>query len=80
MNKRNHRLQEVHLRLARGQLAILRELEEVNEGRPKGSGTKEDEVREWQQNNPEGRKIDCHRETGLSRVTINKWWNSEAIR
>lgn len=78
--KRNYRQQEVHLRLARGQLAILRELEEVKEGRPKGSGTKEDEVREWQQNNPTGKKIDCHRETGLSRVTINKWWNDEGSR
>ena len=44
-NKRNYRKQEVHLKLARGQLAILRELEEVKEGRPKGSGTKEDLVK-----------------------------------
>lgn len=76
-NKRNGRTQSQHLERARA----VQEIDYPNgewrnlEGRPKGSGTKEDKVREWQQNNPEGRKIDCHRETGLSRVTINKWWN-----
>lgn len=25
--------------------------------------------------NPEGRKIDCIRETGLSKPTVYKWWD-----
>lgn len=43
-------------------------------GRPKGSGTAEQKVREWKEQHPDGKKMDCHRETGLSRVTIDKWW------
>lgn len=26
-------------------------------------------------NNPNGKKIDCHRDTGITRPTIDKWWN-----
>lgn len=43
-------------------------------GRPRGSGTAQNTVRIWRQNHPDGRKIDCHRDTGLSRPTIDKWW------
>ncbi len=71
-NKRNYRKQEVHLKLARGQLALLREIgEEVNEGRP----NKEKEVKEWRKQNPNSRKADCIRETGLSKPTIYKYWD-----
>lgn len=41
-----------------------------NNGRPEKSKV----VEEWRKKNPDGKKIDCHRETGLSRVTIDKWW------
>ena len=34
-------------------------------------------VTEWRKNNPWGKKIDCQRETGLSRPTILKYWNVE---
>lgn len=27
--------------------------------------------------NPNGKKIDCHRATGITRPTIDKWWNYE---
>nr|WP_278707498.1 hypothetical protein [Bacteroides intestinalis] len=74
VNKRNWRKQEQHLKLARGQLSILRELGEVKAGRPQGSGTAQDRVFEWRQRHPEGRKIDCHRDTGLDPKTIRKWW------
>ena len=40
------------------------------DGRP----TKKDIVEQWQAVHPEGRKIDCERETGLSRHTVLKWW------
>ena len=46
------------------------------EGRPKGSGTKEEQIRAWRLANPNGKKIDCYRETGITRPTIDKWWNS----
>ena len=48
----------------------------TNGGRPKGSGTAEDTVKQWRINNPEGRKVDCIRDTGLSKKTVYKWWNS----
>lgn len=34
-------------------------------------------VQEWRKANPYGRRVDCHRETGLSRPTINKYWDAE---
>ncbi|CAM2916688.1 hypothetical protein ERTO105960_09370 [Erysipelothrix tonsillarum] len=76
-NKRNNRKQKDHLKLARGQLAILRELGEVEEGRPKGSGTKKEIVEKWKFENPEGTKAQCIRDTGISKMTVYKWWDSE---
>ena len=74
-NKRNYRTQETHLRLARANKEILKEIGDMKpEGRPKGSGTKEHIVKDWREKNPEGRKIDCHRETKLDPKTIRKWW------
>ena len=74
-DKRNWRKQEQHLRLARGQLAILRDMGEIKQGRPVGSGTAQNQVSEWRQQHPEGRKADCHRDTGLDPKTIRKWWD-----
>lgn len=28
----------------------------------------------WREQHPEGRKADCHRDTGLDPKTIRKWW------
>ena len=42
------------------------------EGRPE----KKDIVQQWRKNNPNGKKVDCQRETGLSKPTVLKWWNS----
>ena len=75
VNKRNWRKQEQHLRLARGQLAILKDMGETRQGRPKDSGTAQARVYEWRQQHPEGRKADCHRETGLDPKTVRKWWD-----
>ena len=77
VNKRNWRKQEQHLRLARGQLAILRDMGEIKQGRPVGSGTAQNQVSEWRRQHPEGRKADCHRDTGLDPKTIRKWWDTE---
>lgn len=74
-NKRNGRRQELHLRLARGQLAILKDAGERSQGRPLGSGTAQQAVLAWRRQHPDGRKADCHRETGLDPKTIRKWWD-----
>lgn len=78
-NKRNFQKQADHLEIARAIRDIKtkqkgkRDWREGN-GRPKGSGEKANVVKEWQLQHPEGKKIECHRDTGLSRMTIDKWW------
>ena len=49
--------------------------EEVKEGRPKGS-TKEKIVKEYRKNNPNARKCDCIKATGLDKKTVYKWWDN----
>ena len=79
-NKRNGRKQEVHIKTVNAMRKFRRdelgEDEYKNNGRPKGSGTAEEKVMEWRRQHPAERKIECHRDTGLSRVTIDKWWES----
>ena len=71
-NKRNGRKQEQHLILARGIRQLKGQLgDNVSGG---GRPTAESTVREWQENNPGGRKSDCIRETGLAKHTVYKWW------
>ena len=75
-NKRNYRKQKDHVKVMNTMKALKKQLgEEVKEGRPKGSGTAEQTVREWQESHPAGKKADCIRETGLSKPTVYKWWN-----
>jgi hypothetical protein len=78
VNKRNWRKQEVHLQGARAIQEINNRANGTNwrekNGRPLGSGTAQDRVVEWRQQHPEGRKMDCHRDTGLDPKTIRKWW------
>ena len=74
-NKRNGRKQRDHIKVMNTMKALKKQLgEEVKEGRPKGSGTAEQTVREWQESHPAGKKADCIRETGLSKPTVYKWW------
>lgn len=42
----------------------------LKEGRP----SKRDEVQAWRRDHPDGRKVDCMRETGLSKPTVLKHW------
>ena len=44
------------------------------DGRPKGSGTAQDKVKEWKELHPNGKKADCIKDTGLSKHTVYKWW------
>lgn len=70
-NKRNGRKQAIHVKYMNNQRAFKVEMGEcTNGGRP----SKQDIVVEWRRQNPEGKKIDCERETGLSRHTVLKWW------
>lgn len=75
--KRNGRKRDVHLQRARAVQLIDYPNGEWREGngRPKGS-SKQQLVYEWQQLHSEGRKVDCERDTGLSRHTVLKWWNT----
>ena len=80
-SKRNGRKQNLHLKLARANRDILcaeRGKKDWREGagRPKNSGTAEKKVKDWRLSNPDGKKADCIRETGLSKPTVYKWWNS----
>lgn len=74
-NKRNGRKRKDHVVLMNTMKSLKKQLgEEVAEGRPKGSGTAEQTVREWQESHPNGKKADCIRATGLSKPTVYKWW------
>lgn len=77
-NKRNFRSREMHIKTVNAMRKFRRdelgEDEYRNNGRPKGSGTKKNIVQEWKMKNPDGKKIDCERDTGLSRHTVLKWW------
>lgn len=70
--KRNGRKQDVHLERARAVQAIDFPNGEWRnkDGRP----TREQTVRKWREAHPDGKKIECERETGLSRKTVLKWW------
>lgn len=77
-NKRNGLKQKDHLEIARAIQKIKDRQQNKNwregNGRPKGSGTKEQIVKEWRENNPNGKKADCIRATGLDKKTVYKWW------
>ncbi len=78
-NKRNYRNQIDHLKRTRAvQVIDYPDGEWRNkDGRPKGSGTKEKIVKEYRENNPKARKSDCIRDTGLSKMTVYKWWDNK---
>lgn len=73
VNKRNWRKQSEHL----GRARAVQAFDDPDgrwrnrEGRPKVQET----VFEWRQRHMEGRKADCHRDTGLDPKTIRKWWD-----
>lgn len=84
-NKRNGRPQSEHIRI----MNAIREVTHPGgawrntDGRPKGSIVLAEDspqyakVQEWRRNNPNStNKSRCARETGLSRPTVRKWWQS----
>ena len=74
-NKRNYRKQSIHLERARAVQAI-----DYPNNSWAGRNSKKVIVNQWQLDNPNGRKIDCIRETGLSKPTVLKWWNATKIK
>ena len=67
--KRNGRKQKDHIKMMN---FVRDELNQNKTWNKVGNGRKP--KKEWRKNHLDGKKIDCHRETGLSRVTIDKWW------
>lgn len=72
-NKRNGRTQEQHIQI----MNAIRDIEHPNGSWREGNGRKpkKDIVKQWQADHPNGKKIQCERETGLSRHTVLKWWD-----
>ena len=40
-----------------------------------GRKSKSELIKEWRKNNPNGKKIDCSRDTGVHINTVYKWWD-----
>ncbi len=75
-NKRNGRSQEKHLQGARA----IRDINNENWREGNGRKSKANLVHEWQKNNPDGTKADCHRETKIDPKTIRRWWLDDRER
>ena len=73
-NKRNGRKQAMHLKIARSTLEIMND---DNGMALQGRKPKQAIVQEWKSSHVNGKKIDCERDTGLSRHTVLKWWSDE---
>ena len=76
-NKRNGQSQSDHLEEARA----IRDIRARRRGESwdahNGRKSKAEVVRQWRKNNPEGRKADCIRATGLDKKTVYKHWEEE---
>lgn len=72
--KRNGRSRKEHLRWA----TSIRKENCNQTGNPYGGGRPDkcSLVQAWQREHPNGTKMECHRETGISRPTIDRWWVS----
>jgi len=75
-NKRNYQKQIYHLEEARA----IRDIRMKRQGKKwtdgNGRPSKEQIVKEYRKSNPNARKCDCIRETGLDKKTVYKWWYS----
>lgn len=70
--RRNKRTQELHLGMARNTLEYMNKQQNKT---LQGRKDKAEIVTRWRKSNPNGRKIDCIRETKLSSKTVAKWWD-----
>ena len=74
-NKRNYRKQKDHIKI----MNFFRD--EINKNTTwnkigNGRKPKKDIVKQWRKENPKGKKADCIRDTGLTKPTVYKWWDS----
>lgn len=76
-NKRNYQKQTDHLEEARAIRDIRARRKGVKWDANSGRKSKEDVVIQWREQNPDGKKADCVRETGLAQSTVYKHWNSK---
>lgn len=78
-HKRNGRSREQHIKMLNAMRItkrdVLGEDEYKNNGRPVGKSKEKDIIHEWRKNNPNGRKCDCIKETGISKPTVYRWWD-----
>ncbi len=74
-NKRNGRKQKAHMQMMNQMRIFKRDVLGEDEYKNSGRPDKAILVEEWRKTHPEGRKIDCERELGLSRHTVLKWWD-----
>lgn len=78
-NKRNYQKQKDHLEEARA----IRDIRMNRQGRKwddqNGRKSKKDVIQQWKMGHPGGKKIDCEKETGVSRHTVLKWWNCNDV-
>jgi len=60
---------------------LLRDLRMKRQGRKwddnNGRKSKEQEIKAWRQEHPDGKPKDCIQDTGISKNTVYKWWNSK---
>lgn len=70
-NKRNYRKQRQHMEIMRAVQTVTN----PNWRNGNGRKPKKEIVTEWRGRNPEGRKSDCIKETGLAKSTVYKWWD-----
>ena len=73
-NRRNGRNQTDHLKRIRA----LQNVDYPN-GEWRGRKSKQVDIEQWQQANPNGTKTECHKETGISRTTIDKYWKQTEV-
>lgn len=73
-NKRNYQKQAYHLE----EIRAVRDIRMNRQGKKwtdgNGRKPKKSVVEEWQRMNPEGKKYECIKETGLSKPTVYKYW------
>ena len=77
-NKRNGRKQDLHLKIARSTLELMNEESgKILQGRPKGSGSKEQMVKEYIKEHPKNNPTQIAKELKISRSTVYKYLKEE---
>ncbi len=74
-NKRNGRPQKLHLAGARAIQDVNDKFNGTNWRKGNGRKPTYEAVYQWRAAHPNGRKVDCIKDTGLSKPTVIKWWN-----